>query len=56
MKATRGAKYWSRVQNVLSLLRDTGTYRGLGRWWGSSEEEENQMIVWKNTKNKSNKQ
>lgn len=31
MKATRGARYWSRVQYVLSLFRDTGTYSGFGR-------------------------
>ena len=38
MKATRGARYWSRVQKVLSLFRVTGTYRGFGLWWGRSAE------------------
>lgn len=36
MKATRGARYWSLVQKVLSLFRVTGTYKGFGRWWGRS--------------------
>ena len=36
MKATRGARYWSLVQKVLSLFLVTGTYSGLGRWWGRS--------------------
>lgn len=36
IKATRGARYWSLVQNMLSLLRVTGTYRGFGLWWGRS--------------------
>lgn len=30
MKATRGARYWSLVQKVLSLFLVTGTYKGLG--------------------------
>lgn len=30
MKATRGARYWSLVQKVLSLFLVTGTYRGFG--------------------------
>lgn len=36
MKATRGARYWSLVQKVLSLFLVTGTYRGFGLWWGRS--------------------
>lgn len=36
MKATRGARYWSLVQKMLSLFLVTGTYRGFGRWWGRS--------------------
>lgn len=38
MKATRGARYWSLVQKVLSLFLVTGTYRGFGLWWGRSSE------------------
>ena len=30
MKATRGARYWSLVQKVLSLFRITDTYMGFG--------------------------
>lgn len=39
MKATRGARYWSLVQKVLSLFLVTGTYRGFGLWWGRSSEQ-----------------
>lgn len=38
MKATRGARYWSLVQKVLSLFRVTGTYKGFGLWWGRSDQ------------------
>lgn len=38
MKATRGARYWSLVQKVLSLFLVTGTYRGFGLWCGRSSE------------------
>lgn len=36
MKATRGVRYWSLVQKVLSLFRVTATYKGFGLWWGRS--------------------
>lgn len=39
IKATRGARYWSLVQKVLSLFRVTGTYNGFGLWWGRSDKE-----------------
>lgn len=47
MKATRGARYWSLVQKVLSLFLVTGTYRGFGLWWGRSS--------WATEKNEGNK-
>lgn len=46
MKATRGARYWSLVQNVLSLFRVTGTYKGFGLWWGRSDQVRQWMESW----------
>lgn len=55
MKATRGARYWSLVQKVLSLFLVTGTYKGFGLWWGRSswaihgvvgENKRKKMLKW----------